>query len=123
MKTSRLFAILSLLITVPGAWISSTQVAQAKAIVPCPPIPLWHPTPLVDCSTVNTKQDNWCAGAYVGGCCMYMKIKSYCVSDDPAKNGALVTINYVLIHFYPNTVCQTSLDGTGECSVPTVIAP
>ena len=119
MKLSRILAILSLCITLPGAWSATLSANEAYAIPNCPEIAPWHAQPQTCTKKVPKSPIPWCAGAYTdGGCCRYNKIKWYCTTD-----GSLTDIAYVSVGYTPNTVCQTSLDGTGDCAIPTSIAP
>lgn len=115
MKLSRLIPILSLVVTIPGAWSASLNANGTKLPENCPKIPAWHSK---RCQGTVMQSLSWCAGAYLGGCCSYSKVKYYCPTD-----GTLSDILYVNVGYTPNTECHTSLDGTGDCVIPTSIAP
>lgn len=125
MKLYRLLGLLSVVVTVSGALLSTSRLAQATTNPNCPAIPAWHVKPMPACEdTVTQGPLAWCAGSYTGGgCCIYNKYKVYCVSNNPQTNGKLISILYTNIAYSPGTTCTTSLDGTGECSIPTEIAP
>lgn len=119
MKPSRLLAILSLCITIPGAWSATLNVNNVSLPASCPEIAPWHPKPQTCTNKVAKDPSPWCAGSYTdGGCCRYNKIKWYCATD-----GSLTDIAYSYVGYAPNTECHTALDGTGDCVIPTSIAP
>jgi hypothetical protein len=125
MKLYRVFALLSLAVTMAGALLSTSRLATAATNANCPAIPNWYAKPQPACSrTIWSGPIGWCSGSYQGGgCCIYQKYKSYCVSSDPLTNGKLIAITHLNIAYSPGTSCHTNSDGSGDCVIPTEIAP